>query len=902
MPWWDYFLTWAYAMREDPFSERMRRIQLTGAGVTQPDAIPDVRQGGEFWSGSKGVIRLREGNDFVDLSSVQNRISRYKEYERLRNISEIETVMQVFADESCVAGHTKIATLEYGPKEISWLTENKAGQRFAVYCWDFEKNDFTVGWAYDPRVVKEDETLRIKFDDGSSEVTTADHRFLLRTGEWCEAQHLEFGAEVMAFYRIRPQQLLTKQKQRQFPRIYTHRDGWKHERWFIDEWRSGDKDEHLKELSSIIRTIGGGLNKEQVEKAIGHKWETAKRWLDKEGFSFQEIRALYKKKDRRRVIDIEPWKKQKVYDLSVEKHENFCTDSCVLHNCQKNDDGHVIEIECNNKKVKEELEFLFYHRDMLNVNRRMWSWAKNLFIFGDFFLELIMNPDNPKDGILKVLPLPPESMFRIETTKGKIVEFQQTKEGPDFQALTRAPVTQATEAELMQSTALRFHPDQVVHMRIGEDRRTFYPYGVSLIEAARGPAHQLRLMEDAMVVYRLTRAPERRVFYIDVGQLPPFKAEAFMERMKDLLRKKKVSNSRNQLGGASGVEERWHAPAQDEDFWVPIRPNTNTRIETLPGAQNLGEIDDAVYFRNKLYTALQFPKNYLTQEDPSQTRITLSVQDVKFARTVERLQSPMEDGMMEIARRHLVLRGFPEEHYDDLKIKLTAPSDWRELSRAEVITNRLNNANNLKGSQMMPDYDIYIDWLKIPEEEALEKLSRLKIQKLEDLKLQVLASNPQLLGVGQPGQGEQEIGSEIGGPNPMLGPGGPGGPGAPGAPGAPPGPGGPGAPPGGPMGPEGAMGAGGPPGGPGGPEGAMGAGGPEAMAATPPGGPMGPEGAMGAMGPEAPGEEMAPKGPQPGAAAQPLPDPSDDDIKKYDMGIQDYESEMDAEDVDYSEA
>ena len=878
--WWDFFKLFANAGREDPRSLRQRTRHLTGAGVTQPDVVPDLR-GGEFTSGGSGVVRLRDSNDFIDLSSVTNRISRYKEYERLRNISEIETVMQIFADESCVAGETKIATVEYGYKTIEWLTEHKAGERFAVYCYDFKKHDYTIGWAYDPRVVKTAPTLKVKLDDGTYFIVTGDHRILKRSGEWIEAEDLDYGDELMPFYRVEPNHSLNELKTQQFPRIFTFTEGWKHERWFIDEWRTGEVDEKKQKCAHAMRLIGGGMTTDQAAKVIGHQWKTLEKWLRYEGFVWKEIKHLSKKKDRRRVIGIEPWKEMEVYDLSVEKHMNFCVEGAVMHNCQKNDDGHAVKIMCNNKQVKEELEFLFYHRDMINIDRVLWSWAKNLYIFGDFFAEVILNPENPKDGVLKVMPLPPESVFRIETTKGKVVEYQQSKEGPDWQALARAPITQATEAELMQSTAIRFHPDQVVHVKIGEDRRTFYPYGVSLIEAARGPAHQLRMMEDAMVVYRLTRAPERRVFYIDVGQLPPNKAEAFMDRMKDQFRKKKVTQGKNfGRDGASAVEERWSPMPADEDYWVPIRPNTNTRVETLPGAQNLGEIDDAVYFRNKLYTALHFPKNYLDQEDPGATRITLSAQDVKFARTVERLQAPLEDGMYELARRHLKLRGFPEEMFEDLEMKMTPPSDWRELSRAEVITNRLNNASNLKASQLMADYDIYLDWLKVPHEDAVEKLARIKIQKLEDLKLQIMASNPQLVGVGMPGQGEMEMGTEPGGPNPMLGQQPPEG--------APPG----GAPPGGqPPGMEGQPG-GQPPGGQPGMEGQPppGGGGPEAAAAM--GGP--PQGQP----PE--GQEPTPQSAQKGNAAA-INDPTDEDIKKYDLEIQDYESEQDAEDVDYSE-
>lgn len=432
-------------------------------------------------------------------------------------------------------------------------------------------------------------------------------------------------------------------------------------------------------------------------------------------------------------------------------------------------------------------------------------------------------------------------MYRIETTKGKVIEFQQGKEGPDFNAIQKSPIATATEQELAQSNAVRFTPEQIVHLRIGDHRKSFYPYGVSLIEPARGPAHQLRMMEDSMVVYRLTRAPERRVFYIDIGQLPPFKAEAFIERLKDQFRKKKVVKSNNTQSGPSAVEERYHAPAQDEDFWLPLRPNSNTRIETLPGAQNLGEIDDTVYFRNKLFQALHFPLGYFSNEDPNATRITLSAQDVKFARYIERLQSYFEDALWTVAERHLRLIGVPEEEYDDLEIKMTSPSDWRELSRAEVITNRINNANAVKGSQLMSDFDVLVEIMHYTEEEAEEFVSRMKVQKLEDLKVQVMAQNPQLLGVGIPGQNEQEMGIEPGGPNPMLNPN------------------------------------------------------PE----QPPSGEMPPEGG----GLEMPQPDVSQKSDDmmpPIEQGQPLPDPTEEELIKYDLEIQDYETEQDHEDIDYS--
>lgn len=839
--WWDYFRLWNYALgTPDPLSKREHDKQITGAGVSQPDAIPDIRQDGSFWGGSRGVIRLRDTNDFVDLSSVSNRQSRYKEYERLRNVAEIETAMTVFADESCLAGPSIISTLFYGPQTIQWLAENKADEEFLVYSWDFVKGDYTLAWAYNPRLVKTDKTVKVMLDDGTSFISTADHRILLLNGKWTYAGQLAFGDELTPFYRLPVNPHLTKLKTNQFPRIYTN-EGWKHERQFIEEWKSGEEIPEYQNVNKAIRLLAAGLTTARVAKEMDRQWKTIEAWIHKAGFSFKEIRMLGRKKDRRRVVGVIPWQELPVYDLSVREAENFCGESVVFHNCQTNDEEHVLKVNVKDKEVKEELEFLLFHLKMINIDKKIWNWAKNLYVFGDLFLELVTNLDNPKDGILKIQMLPPESMYRVETTKARLIEFQQSKEGVDQDSLTKAPITQATEEELRQSTAIRFHPEQVIHIRIGDDRKTFYPYGVSLIEAARGPAHQLRLMEDAMVVYRLTRAPERRVFYIDVGTLPPFKAEAFIDRMKDQFRKKKVASGKGGPPGASQVEERWHAPAQDEDYWIPIRQQSQTRIETLPGAQNLGEIDDAVYFRNKLFTAMNFPKNYFSNEDPQATRITLSAQDVKFARQIERLQSAIEDGMWEVCDRHLRLRGFPEEVYEDLKVKMTPPSDWRELSKAEVTTNRIQNANNLKGAQLFADLDIYMDWMKIPEETAKEKLGHLKIQKLEDLKLQVLAQNPILLGVATPPGGEQEIGAAPGGPNPMLGPPGvaPGGP-----PGAPP---------------------------------------------------------LGSPPPAFASDEGPPPSPASGGNATILADPTEDDIKKYDLDIEDYAKEMDVEEPDFSE-
>jgi Bacteriophage T4-like portal protein (Gp20)/Intein splicing domain len=843
MAWYDIFKTFVYAFTQDPLSKKTDTKDLPSAGVTSPDSVLDLRN---LETLNSGGAFIRVQNELVDMTTATNRLNRYKEYDRLvMSVPEIEMAMTVFADESCVVGDTLISTVYYGSKSIEWLAKNKATEKFPIFCYDFKKEDYTIGWAYAPRYVKTDKTVIISLDNGETETVTPDHRILKSNGEWIAAGNLKFGDELMPFYKLKPHQ--TKIKTNQFPRIFSRNKGWMHERQFIDEWRTGKDIKEYERFNKVARLIGSGLIRKQIVELMGHDWSVIEDWIHKFGFTYKELCYLVKKETKRRVIGMEEGPEVPVYDLSVEDHKNFATDSLIMHNCQKDENNHCFKIMCGNKEVVEELEYLFFDRGMLNMDQQAcWDKAKRLYIKGDLFLELIINTDNPKDGVYAIADLPAETMYRIETIKGKVLEFQQSKETPDYQAIVKAPIATATEAELQQSTAIRFAAEQIVHIKIGDYRRTFYPYGVSLIEAARGPAHQLRMMEDAMVIYRLTRAPERRVFYIDVGGLPPYKSEAFMDRIKDQFRKKKVPRQQYAQGGASAVEERWHAPAQDEDYWIPIRPNSNTKIDTLPGAQNLGEIDDAVYFRNKLFTALNFPKNYFSMEDPNATRITLSAQDVKFARMIERLQSHMEEGLFQIADRHLKLQGYPSEAYDDLHIKMTPPSDWRELSKAEITTNRINNASSLKSAGLMADFDIYVKFMKYTEDEAKEMLARLKIQKLEELKMQIVAQNPAYLGFGMPGQGEPEVGAEPGGPNPDMNPGGQPPPG--------------GEPPGGPSP------------GPGG---------------TPP--PLG--------GP--PPMPPPPPNPEQGEQAKPLPDPTHTEIIKYDLEIQDYESEQDYEPQDY---
>lgn len=770
MAWWDFYKFFTYAFEDDPKSKLDKSQENPiGAGYGGPEVTPYMgRDMNDIFPGQATPGKLRVGNDFVDYSIVQNRTMRYKEYERLRSIPEIEQVITVIADEACIAGDTKINTLSEGMKTIKWLTENKKNEEFFVYCWDFEKNDYALGLAYNPRVVKTAKTVKVILDDGTFFVATHDHRVLLDNNEWIAAGNIKRGEKLKPFYRVPANQNLTKVKVKQFPRIYTNKNGWVHERQFIDEWKCGKSLDIYNKVNKYARMIDSGIKLSRIAEVTDNFHGTIEAHLKGEGFSYAELKWLAKKSKHRTVVAVIDWKEMEVYDLSVKDHENFCGESVIFHNCQENKNGDVLEITCKNSEIREEVKFLFLHREMLNLNENLWKITKRTCINGDWFGEIIIQPQRPDLGVLRLEERPPDSMYRMETDKGKLLEFQQSGTGPDYQALLKSPVEEATESELLQGSAIRFTPKQIIHIRLGEDRKTFYPYGQSLIEPARGPAHQLRLMEDSMVVYRLTRAPERRVFYIDVGTMHPSRAESLMSRVQDLLRKKKVVARPGD--GAASVEEKFVPPSPEEDIWIPIRTDSKTRVETLPGAQNLGEIDDTVYFRNKLYNALNFPPSYLNSEDSQYTRITVSSQVARFSRMIERIQKTIANGLWEVADRHLKLLGFPKEAYRDLTIKITNSSDWRYLSRMEIENNKINNATTLKGSMLFSDFDILTKIMDVPEEEVTEMISRMKLQKMEEARLQILVQNPVLLGIGVPGEGEEQMGVDSEGPSPTPNP------------------------------------------------------------------------------------------------------------------------------------
>tara|TARA_R110002012_G_scaffold14048_8_gene59004 strand:- start:54764 stop:55720 length:957 start_codon:yes stop_codon:yes gene_type:complete len=263
-------------------------------------------------------------------------------------------------------------------------------------------------------------------------------------------------------------------------------------------------------------------------------------------------------------------------------------------------------------------------------------------------------------------------------------------------------------------------------------------------------------MEDAMLIYRLSRAPERRIFYVDVGNLPASKSEMFIERLKEKFKKEKFYDQKHDT-----IDSRYNPMSADEDFFVPVRGNGGTKIDTLPGAQNLGEIEDVRYFRDKLLAALKVPKDYLVEKDKSPERkANLSQLDVKFARTIIRVQQSIEIGLEAIAKRHLQLKGYPASIVSDLVIKLPEPSDMFAKRKLDLDLQKTQVIGAVQALQLFPKSQIYKEYYNYTDQEINELEQKLAQDQEKEAEQMQQAGGP------APGPAGPATQDEEGGPVP----------------------------------------------------------------------------------------------------------------------------------------
>ena len=326
----------------------------------------------------------------------------------------------------------------------------------------------------------------------------------------------------------------------------------------------------------------------------------------------------------------------------------------------QNGEGRILNIFSESKRVKRILQDLFFNR--LDIHTNLPMWTRNTCKYGDDFLYL--NVDG-SEGITNVKQLPNIEISRKENDgfgENSNIETEDKFNPVKF---------------IWANRDFEFNAWQMAHFRLlGDDRRL--PYGTSMLEKARRIWKQLLLSEDAMLIYRVTRAPERRIFKIFVGNIDEKDVPAYIQKIANNFKRSPVVDQKT-----GQIDTRYNQMAQDQDYFIPVRdPNAPSPIDTLPGATNLSEIADIQYLQKKLFTALRIPKAFLNFEEVTGEGKNLALQDIRFSRTINRIQQAMIQELNKIAIIHLYVLGL-EDELDNFTLSLNNPSTQADMLLTE---------------------------------------------------------------------------------------------------------------------------------------------------------------------------------------------------------------------------
>lgn len=361
-------------------------------------------------------------------------------------------------------------------------------------------------------------------------------------------------------------------------------------------------------------------------------------------------------------------------------------------------DDHPVDIELSNLKVSDAIKTRIREEfdnvlSLLDFDRKAYDIFRRWYIDGRLFYHKMINPDNPREGITELRYIDPRKIK-------KVIEYDKPKDrispaDPQVNVL----IPKAVEYYIYAPKGLRGYENNGI--KIAPDAVAFAHSGqldmqrncvLSHLHKAIKALNQLRMIEDSLVIYRLSRAPERRIFYIDVGNLPKQKAEQYLREVMSRYRNKLVYNA-----DTGEIRDDKKFMSMLEDFWLPRREGgRGTEITTLPGGQNLGELEDVKYFQKKLYRSLNVPESRL--ESDSSFNVGRSAEitrdEVKFQKFVVRLRKKFGDLFNDLLKTQLILKGvFTPEEWDDAKEHIQydfiADNYFSELKEQEIMTARM---------------------------------------------------------------------------------------------------------------------------------------------------------------------------------------------------------------------
>jgi hypothetical protein len=380
---------------------------------------------------------------------------------------------------------------------------------------------------------------------------------------------------------------------------------------------------------------------------------------------------------------------------------DIIADECTL----KNDMGEILQIRSSDDDIQKILYNLFY--DVLNIEFNLWSWIRQMCKYGDFFLKLEIAE---KFGVYNVIPYTAYNIIREEGFDIKNPSSVRFKFDPD--GLSGGGSNASGYAYTNRTdNAIYFDNYEVAHFRLLTDVN-YLPYGRSYIEPARKSFKQMTLMEDAMLVHRIVRAPEKRIFYMNIGNIPPNEIDAFME--KTVSKMKRTPYVDPQTGQ---YNLKFNLQNMMEDFYIPVRGNdASTRIDTTKGLEYDG-IQDVTYLRDKMMAALKVPKAFFGYDENVQGKATLAAEDIRFARTVERIQKIILSELYKIALIHLYSQGYNNESLTNFELDLTTPSIIYDQERINLLKEKVELARNIIDTKLLPTDWIYDNIFHFSEDE-----------------------------------------------------------------------------------------------------------------------------------------------------------------------------------------
>ena len=530
----------------------------------------------------------------------------------------------------------------------------------------------------------------------------------------------------------------------------TYEPEWKNE----GQDNTGEKNPRFDKTLSyqkICEVYENGMSSNVLAGKLDTTYMKIVNRIKKEGFdNFTDFRSNY---HNHKVASVEYYGYIDLYDLTVDGYKNFATDTVISHNTPEiasaldiyademttsSDLQPLLSIKCPNEEIKSVLAELY--QTVLNIEFNLFGWCRTMCKYGDFFLYLDIDE---RLGVQSVVGLPTHEIERLEgedKTNPKYIQFQWNSGG------------------------LTFENWQIGHFRIlGNDK--YAPYGTSVLEPARRIFRQLILLEDAMMAYRIVRAPERRVFYIDVGNVSPSDVEQYMQKVMTQMKRNQVVDS-----STGRVDLRYNPMSTEEDYFIPVRGGVSSKIDTLAGGSYTGDIDDVKYLRDKLFSALKVPASYLSRsEGAEEDKTTLAQKDIRFARTIQRLQRSVLAELEKIGIIHLYTLGYKGADLISFKLSLNNPSKIAELQELEHWNTKFDIAASATDGFFSRRW-VADNIFNLSEEEFLRNQREMFYDRRLDAELEAVAAATEAEAAGGLGGGlDSEIESELAGEEDLLG-------------------------------------------------------------------------------------------------------------------------------------